>query len=45
MDPQRAYRAYLIGWDGHIIHRVDLDCEDDKAAKGGGPNCSSTVTT
>jgi hypothetical protein len=30
----RAYRAYLIGWDGHIIHRVDIECDDDEAAKG-----------
>jgi hypothetical protein len=28
------YRAYLIGSDGHIIHRIDLlDCADDEAAK------------
>jgi hypothetical protein len=31
---QPEYRAYLIGWDGHIIHRVDLVCPDDEAAKG-----------
>jgi len=33
MDQQHAYRAYLIGWDGHIVHRVDLECDDDEAAK------------
>ena len=27
-----AYRAYLIGRDGHIIRRVDLECDDDSAA-------------
>jgi hypothetical protein len=29
----REYRAYLIGRDGHIVHRVDLLCDDDEAAK------------
>jgi len=29
----REYRAYLIGRDGHILHRVDLLCADDEAAK------------
>ena len=28
-----AYRAYLIGLDGHIVSRVDLLCPDDKSAK------------
>ena len=28
-----AYRAYVIGPDGHIVHRVDLMVEDDEAAK------------
>ena len=32
MDTEHAYRAYLIGSDGLIIHRVDLECEDDEAA-------------
>jgi hypothetical protein len=27
------YRAYLIGKDGHIQHRIDLICADDDAAK------------
>jgi hypothetical protein len=27
------YRAYLIGRNGHIVHRVDLLCDDDEAAK------------
>lgn len=30
---QHEYRAYLIGSDGHIVHRHDLDCDDDEAAK------------
>lgn len=28
-----AYRAYLIGWNGHIVHRVDIECDDAEAAK------------
>ena len=28
-----AYRAYVIGPDGQIVHRVDLMVEDDEAAK------------
>jgi hypothetical protein len=27
------YRAYLIGRDGHIMHRVEILCDDDEAAK------------
>ena len=27
-----AYRAYLIGGDGHIFSRVELGCEDDETA-------------
>lgn len=27
------YRAYLLGTDGHIQGRVDLDCADDSEAK------------
>jgi hypothetical protein len=27
------YRAYLIGQNGHIVHRVDMLCDDDEAAK------------
>ena len=26
------YRAYLIDRDGHIVHRVDMLCDDDEAA-------------
>ncbi len=28
-----AYRAYMIRRDGHIIYRVDIECDDDEAAK------------
>lgn len=28
-----GYRAYLIGSDGHIQHRIDLLCENDEDAK------------
>jgi hypothetical protein len=27
------YRAYMIGPDGHIERRIDLNCADDEAAK------------
>jgi hypothetical protein len=27
------YRAYMIGRDGHIERRIDLNCPDDEAAK------------
>jgi hypothetical protein len=27
------YRAYLLKEDGHVIHRLDLVCPDDEAAK------------
>ena len=27
------YRAYLIGYDGHSIKAVDLNCTDDDAAR------------
>lgn len=27
------YRAYLLKEDGHVIHRLDLICPDDEAAK------------
>jgi hypothetical protein len=27
------YRAYLIGRDGHITHRIDILYGDDEAAK------------
>lgn len=33
MNPQHAYRAYLIDPDGHIVSRVDLKCDDDDSAK------------
>jgi hypothetical protein len=29
----REYRAYLIGRDGHIVHRVDMLCADDDSSK------------
>ena len=28
-----AYRAYIIGSDGHIVRRIDLHCENDDDAK------------
>ena len=28
-----SYRAYLMGRDGHILHRVDITCVDDAAAE------------
>ena len=29
-----TYRAYLLGWDGHIVNRVEItDCDDDAAGK------------
>ena len=34
-DRMSNYRAYLLGRDGHIARRVDLDCGDDEAAKRG----------
>jgi hypothetical protein len=27
------YRAYIMGYDGHILKPVDLFCENDDAAK------------
>jgi hypothetical protein len=27
------YRAYIMGWDGHIIRPVELFCKDDEDAK------------
>jgi hypothetical protein len=27
------YRAYLVGQDSYFIKAVDLDCEDDDAAR------------
>lgn len=33
MQGQHAYRAYLIGSDGKIVHRQDLECNDEEAAK------------
>ena len=32
-DRMSNYRAYLFGRNGHITRRVDLDCNDDEAAK------------
>ena len=28
-----AYRAYVIGPDGHIVNRIELACDDDETAK------------
>ena len=31
---QHNYRAYLLGWDGHIVNRVEItECDNDDAAK------------
>jgi hypothetical protein len=27
------YRVYIMGWDGHILNAVNLDCADDDAAR------------
>jgi hypothetical protein len=27
------YRAYILGFDGHVLQRVDLHCADDDGAK------------
>lgn len=27
------YRAYIMGHDGHILRPVELQCENDEAAK------------
>jgi hypothetical protein len=27
------YRAYIMGWDDHVLSSVDLFCRDDEAAK------------
>jgi hypothetical protein len=32
-DVMEHYRAYTIGWDGHILSAIDLHCADDDAAK------------
>jgi hypothetical protein len=29
----RHYRAWIMGWDGHITGALDLPCADDDAAK------------
>ncbi|MFG3598366.1 hypothetical protein [Bradyrhizobium sp. RDI18] len=23
----------MIGWDGHLVYRVDIECDDDEAAE------------
>jgi len=28
----QGYRAYIVGPDGHVQHRVDLHCQDDVEA-------------
>jgi hypothetical protein len=32
-DRMHNYKAYLLGRTGNIVSRVDLDCNDDEAAK------------
>jgi hypothetical protein len=27
------YRAYIMGWDGHILRPVELFCKNDEDAK------------
>jgi hypothetical protein len=29
----QGFRAYIMGPDGHVIHRVDLRCTDEQDAK------------
>jgi hypothetical protein len=29
----RGFRAYLIGEDGHIVFRVDIEAEDEAVAR------------
>ena len=33
MAEQHAFRAYLVGFDGHIVKRFDLECDDEEVAK------------
>jgi hypothetical protein len=33
MADLQHYRAYIMGWDGHILSAVNLRCENDDAAK------------
>ncbi len=28
----RGYFVYIFGIDGHVIKRIDIECEDDAAA-------------
>jgi hypothetical protein len=28
----RGYRAYILGLDGHVVDRVDLQCDSDREA-------------
>jgi hypothetical protein len=32
-DELQHYRAYIMGWDGHILSMVELHCANDEAAK------------
>jgi hypothetical protein len=32
-DVMEHYRAYIMGWDGHILRPVELFCKDDEDAK------------
>jgi hypothetical protein len=29
----QEYRAFIVGSDGHVQGRIDLECTDDEAAK------------
>jgi hypothetical protein len=29
----KGFRAYIVGSDGHVTHRVDLRCLDEEDAK------------
>jgi hypothetical protein len=33
MAGMKEYRAYIMGPDGHVQNRVDLNCADDDAAQ------------
>jgi len=32
-DGLQHYRAYIMGWDGHVLSAVDLHCASDDAAR------------
>jgi hypothetical protein len=33
MADLQHYRAYIMGWDGHILSAVNFYCENDDTAK------------